>query len=236
MEVLLSNTTKPMPDSQTTWSSELEFRLTNRLLNVLPIDITNYIVCSVGIFGNFVSIFVLMSSPHLRRKPVNVFMTHQALIDLLACIITITEEIMNTYGEKFVKPFLCHIFLSKSGSMLFLYTSTYNLLALTIERHFAIVNPLNYYPDVVLKRLPFVFLIIWILTIVGTTYVPLTTVVMSDKCLIGYKVFLSVSLIQFCTRSTSYCLVANPTIQYILLYIGCLICNILMQVNTLVHI
>ena len=188
MDSLLSNTTEPIPDYQTTWTSEAEFRLTNRLLNVLPIDITNYIVCSVGIFGNIVSIFVLMSSPHLRRKPVNVFMTHQACIDLMACIVTLIEEVLNSYGEKFVKPFLCHVFLSKSGSMLFLYTSTYNLLALTIERHFAIVNPLNYFPDVVLKRLPYGFVAIWVVTILGTTYIPSATVVKGSRCLVGLKV------------------------------------------------
>ena len=188
MDALLTNTTEPLPDYQTTWTSEAEFRLTNRLLNVLPIDITNYIVCIVGIFGNIVSIFVLMSSPHLRRKPVNVFMTHQACIDLMACIVTLIEEVLNSYGEKFVKPFLCHVFLSKSGSMLFLYTSTYNLLALTIERHFAIVNPLNYFPDVVLKRLPYGFVGIWAVTILGTTYIPSATVVKGSRCLVGLKV------------------------------------------------
>ena len=185
----MDNNTQNYDEVQfTTWTSADEFRLTNRILNVVPIELTYYIVCAIGIPGNIATIVVLMSSDKLRRKPVNVFMSHQAVIDLFACVVTIVEEVMDSYGEQLSKPVLCHVFLSKSGSILFLYTSNYNLLALTVERHFAIVNPLNYDSEKVLRRLPGVFLFIWMITTAGSMYIPTSTVVMYDKCLVAFKV------------------------------------------------
>ena len=42
-----------------------------------------------GIPGNIGAVVILLSDQQMRNKPVNIFMVHQSIIDLLACIVTI---------------------------------------------------------------------------------------------------------------------------------------------------
>ena len=69
-----------------------------------------------------------------------------------------------------------------------MYASTWNLTCLTIERHLAIVNPLEYDAERVLSRLKWVFLFVWVLTGIGAMYVPVTTVIVDGACLLAYRI------------------------------------------------
>ena len=123
-----------------------------------------YLISALGIPGNVLTMLVLLSSKSLRSKPINIFLIHQTSIDLLSCVVTIFEEII-TDMESMVKPVVCHMFLSKiSGGILF-YASTYNMVFLSIERYQAIMNPLGYDSEKVLRRLPGVFLLVWVICI-----------------------------------------------------------------------
>ena len=73
------------------------------------------------------------------------------------------------------------------SSMYALYASTYNLTCLTIERYRAIINPLHYNNEVVLRRLPYIFVSIWLLTCLGTVYIPIATVMKDGVCVMAAK-------------------------------------------------
>ena len=150
------------------------------------LEIMYYIVCFLGIPGNIVTIIVLLSSPKLRRKPVNLFLVHQSFIDLAACCLTIVEEVL-AHVHNVNGPVLCHLLLNKMSSVIMMYTSSYNMTGLTIERHFAIVNPLTYNPDKIIRILPFIFIAEWLFCIaVLVPFVPATTAVIGDECIIAH--------------------------------------------------
>ena len=86
-------------------------------------------------------------------------------------------------------PGICHLFLSKTASAIALYTSSYNMTALTLERHFAIVDPLGYDPAKVRRRLPLVFLFVWVFCAVALGFVPMSTIYDNNLgiCLVTIK-------------------------------------------------
>ena len=114
--------------------------------------LTAYFVISIfGIPGNVATVWVLNSSVTLRRKPINVLLSHQAFVDLMACVATIVEEALDTREDVSSWPFVCHFLLSKVFSSGCMVVSAYNMTYLSLERHSAIVNPMKYDPVKVLK-------------------------------------------------------------------------------------
>ena len=128
---------------------------------------------------------VLLSARHLRMKPINRFIIHQSVIDTIACVITILQEVLAQINGA-VQPVICHLLLNKMSAIIMLYISTYNMTCMTIERHLAITKPLQYDVDKVRKRLPFVFLLTWLFSITVLLFVPITTAMREGVCITGY--------------------------------------------------
>ena len=55
-----------------------------------------FLISTFGIPGNIVTIWVLNSSLTLRKKPINILLSHQAFINLMACNAIIVEEALDT--------------------------------------------------------------------------------------------------------------------------------------------
>ena len=110
-----------------------------------------FLISTFGIPGNILTIWVLNSSVSLRRKPINVLMSHQAFIDLMACVAIIAEEALDTREDVSSLPFVCHFLLSKVFSSGCMVVSSYNMTYICLERYLAIVNPTKYHPAKVLK-------------------------------------------------------------------------------------
>ena len=128
---------------------------------------------------------VLSSCKYLRKKPINRFLIHQSVIDLIACCVTIFEEMSAKLD--LVYPVICQLFLSKICSVMILYVSTYNMTFMTIDRHFAITKPMHYRADKVRRRLPAVFLFTWVFGISVLLFVPVTTVIKDGVCLPAHR-------------------------------------------------
>ena len=139
-----------------------------------------YIGSVIGIPGNILAIIVFLSSAQLRRKPINLFFVHQSIIDLAVCIFNILEEAFIEFSVN--GQGICHMITAKTLSLIGLYTSTYNMTALTIERHFAIVDPLQYDPEKVIKRLPYIFTGEWLFCSIALSYIPIFTVYRHGSC------------------------------------------------------
>ena len=112
---------------------------------------TYFLLCSFGIPGNVVTIWVLNSTEALRKKPINVLLIHQAIIDAFVCAATIVEEIVDTSKAASGIPFVCHFILAKSLSSGCMVLSAYNMALLSMERYSAIVHPMQYDPEAVKK-------------------------------------------------------------------------------------
>ena len=61
----------------------------------------------------------------------------------------------------------CHIFYSMSLGAFIIQASSYNLAVIAIERYLAISRPLQYHEDIVRKRLPWVLLLVWLVSVVA---------------------------------------------------------------------
>ena len=143
--------------------------------------------CGIGIFGNTMAIVTFLSCSQMRKKPINIFFTHQSVIDLIVCVFTVAEELIvelaiNGQG-------ICHLFHSKTLSNIALYTSTYNFVMLTIERQSAIVNPLQYQPEKVMKRLPMTFALEWLAMALVFAFTPATTVYRNGVCMVSMRMW-----------------------------------------------
>ena len=122
---------------------------------------------SFGIPGNVFAIGVILSSSQMRTKPINIFMTHQSIIDLLACVFTIiteyTDNINLSNEYNLTETLFCRVFLSAGLMWSVIHTSGYNLMFLTLERYWAIKQPLQYDILKVKSRLPCIFFTTWLL-------------------------------------------------------------------------
>ena len=65
----------------------------------------------------------------------------------------------------------------------FFGASAYNLMMLTLERHYAITKPMQYNQEKVFKRLPFIMISAWIIGFAITTPVSLFFSVVGDTCM-----------------------------------------------------
>ena len=156
---------------------------------VRPFDDLMYIEAVLGVIGipgNVLTIFVLASSARLIKKPINLFLIHQSFIDLLACICMTAEVLAFRYSP--VLAVVCHMMFTRITSNICLTASTYNLTFLVVERSLAITNPFKYDSAKVLRRMPLVYALIWIISIVNFIVVPLSTEIFYGHCFIIKKI------------------------------------------------
>ena len=69
-----------------------------------------------GIPGNIFATAVMLSSQQMRRKPSNLFMIHQSIVDLIACICTLAttyiDSVILSKKPSLLESLFCRIFLS----------------------------------------------------------------------------------------------------------------------------
>ena len=140
------------------------------------------VICAVGVIGNALAIFVFFSGRQLTQKPINLFFIHQAFIDMMACAFTILNESLIKF--RIDGPGICHLSTNSVLSSVAIYTSSYNFVILTIERHFAVVNPLHYNSEKLRKRLPLVFIGEWAILCLLFAVIPATTVYQNGRCIL----------------------------------------------------
>ena len=59
------------------------------------------IISCIGIPGNIIVLIVILAAPEMRSKVFNMFIVHQSVIDLLACVGTLLRQFF--YDTSFVK-------------------------------------------------------------------------------------------------------------------------------------
>ena len=69
----------------------------------------------------------------------------------MACVAIIVEEALDTREDVSSWPFVCHFLLTKVFSSGCMVVSAYNMTYLCLERYLAIVNPMQYDPEKVVK-------------------------------------------------------------------------------------
>ena len=112
---------------------------------------TNYqqlayaLISTLGIFGNAVVIFVILHSASMRNKFTNIFILNQSSIDFATSVLILITKTLNVSNENLSGvggDILCKFWLNELPLWSLMVSSSYSLIAVTIERYIGIVHPI----------------------------------------------------------------------------------------------
>ncbi|XP_071964753.1 mu-type opioid receptor-like [Antedon mediterranea] len=95
-----------------------------------------FIICGIGILANAFVLFVLIYNNIYKKTLTHLLIVQQSVIDLFACVLMLsffTYPVPSDAGVPFCKAL--NLFWCVT------YTSTYNLVIITMERYFAVLHP-----------------------------------------------------------------------------------------------
>ena len=149
-------------------------------------------VC-VGIFGipgNVVTLIAILTSPRMRRKPFNVLIVNQSVLDMAFCLCgVLVQYIKPTFQPTLAGQLTCRIWSSMYLFWVFSFSSSYNLTAIAIERYLVISDPLHHSSYIVLKRMPLVLVMVWFTGIVVIVPEAATSYVINNtECVLYYQI------------------------------------------------
>ena len=123
-----------------------------------------YICVSVfGIPGNLLTLLAILTSPRMKKKPFNLLLVNQSVIDLCYCICGVLNQVIQPeFPPNRNGILICKIWSSTYIFWALTSNSNYNLVIIAIERFLATLNPLKYDEERVLHRIPYVVAFVWI--------------------------------------------------------------------------
>nr|AQT03384.1 G protein coupled receptor [Perinereis aibuhitensis] len=143
-------------------------------------DFVVYIVIGcLGILDNGFVIIVILHSRKMRNKLCNLFILNQSVVDLVASVFLLCNSpSVPTLGSasNISLEFYCRIWDSNYLFWAAVTWSTYNLVAITIERYLEVVHPLRYRSFFTRRRAKVIVAVVWL---VGFTIPIVTSVITS---------------------------------------------------------
>ena len=123
-----------------------------RLYTDYPVNIILGIIGIMGFIFNLFVLFVLLMFKNPRSKSVGTefMITCQCIIDAMASFfVFLTTVLERSWSENLKKgdlldEFICRIWVQKCPIWCSLITSTYSVLALTLDRYLAVIHPIFY--------------------------------------------------------------------------------------------
>lgn len=128
----------------------------------------------LGVLGNGFVLFVMFSSKRLRQRLANILLINQSMIDFTSSLLLIgdaTTKFVAGYevGMKgLAGDVYCRLWLNSILLWGMLVSSTYNLIAITIERYMMVVHPVVHKTSFNRRRIMYVAGAIWF---VGLAYI-----------------------------------------------------------------
>ena len=129
-----------------------------------------YIIGSVAFIGNLFVIIVIFHYAKMRAEPTNIYVINQSIIDGLAGLLLILTRY---FQYRFERPvygvageIYCVLWANWALFWGLLQSSTYNLVALNLERYFAIVHPITHRVSLTRTKVAISIVIIWFLGII----------------------------------------------------------------------
>lgn len=141
------------------------------------------IIGCLGIVGNGTVVFVITGSKKMREKPSNALILNQSCIDAMASLalmaihLSHNENLSGMSGQVFCKVWLSQWLIW--GSFM---ASTYNLVALTLERFFGVVYPIFHKQHVTLNKAIIAAIAAWFIGMVYSIYQVFTAMVENGHC------------------------------------------------------
>ena len=129
-------------------------------------EVLYYLIGSVAMTGNLFVIIVIFQYTKMRSVPTNILVINQSFIDGIAGLFLIlTRRFQYRYdwplygitGEVF-----CRVWAARIPLWGLLESSTYNLLALSLERYIAIVHPITHRVSITRIKMTIVIVFVWL--------------------------------------------------------------------------
>lgn len=119
---------------------------------------------AVTLLGNVTVLLSIATSPRLRQQPMNLFIASLAITDIIMAAVVVPGYSLFCVGclEYSVSKYCWFMEGSKDIS---LASSIYNLLAISYDRALAVYKPLQYPVLMTRRRVVFIIIIIWSLTL-----------------------------------------------------------------------
>ena len=137
----------PVTDTEISVGNEVQTIDDNIRVSVTEAQIVYILIGIFGMLGNGLSAAVFMQNKGLRKNLTNHFLVSQSLIDFLAAFFLLATVPLGQLEKNFtgVAGYLrCILWDSSFAVWASFLSSTYNLVALSIERYFKIVHPIHH--------------------------------------------------------------------------------------------
>ena len=102
------------------------------------------LIAVLGVVGNSVVIFVILHSVSMRNKFTNILLLNQSIIDLVTSVLIMTTKTLHISEDNLSGlgyEILCKFWLNEFPLWSLMISSSYSLMAITIERYMGIVHP-----------------------------------------------------------------------------------------------
>ena len=146
----------------------------------------------IGIIGTVANLFVVVtlgSSQQIRQKLVNTLIIHQSFVDLLSSIALVGTAHLDGLDEHGLTgvyaDIYCFFVAPKWPLWVLMFTSSYSLMFLNVERYISIVFPIYHHTNVTRKKVLMMLPIVWILGIVEDSMIASTFVSTNGACGVG---------------------------------------------------
>ena len=147
------------------------------------------IIGIIGIVSNSFAIFILGSSPKIRRKLVNTLIIHQSFVDLLASIALVGMAHLagsDLHGlEGLHAQVYCFFISGKWPLWVMMDISSFGLMFLNVERYISIVYPIFHHTKVTRKKVVSLLPIIWFLGLLEQCLVSMSFKSENGACAFG---------------------------------------------------
>ncbi len=152
----------------------------------------------LGMLGNFIVVSVMMRSPTLRRKSTNVLILNQSLIDFCAAFFVIAHAMVRdlpSSADRMIQDIFCRLWKSSLPMWGLFISSTYNLIAMTLDGYVALVHPIVHRKSCSRNIVYVIMAAVWIF---GTGHeacytIPTSGLSESGKCII-YEIYPSAQI------------------------------------------
>ena len=126
------------------------------------------VIGTTGVLGNGLVVFVIFRFTGMRKKVTNLFIINQSAVDFAASVLLIADSVtkfMSGYNvglKGLAGELYCRIWISSVLQWSTLVSSTYNLVAITIERYMMVVFPMEHKVTFTRKKALWVVLGVWL--------------------------------------------------------------------------
>ncbi len=138
----MTNTSEIL-DTTMNVTSSYDIEVSSTISTSIQMSLAYIIIGCLGVSGNSVVFGVMSSSRALRRRVTNIYIINQSVLDLTVSVVLIfSANVKSTVPwPGLLGDIYCKIWQTKLFLWGFLVSSTYNLVALTIDRFLKVCKP-----------------------------------------------------------------------------------------------